>query len=814
MEDMAALMGGEAVANRIEAALKKSLDVSHLQHIIDGNDSGGYWEQEHDLRQTSGKLKGLYTREPWVYATSQVLARSLIQIPYLVKDKQGNILENHPLYEQINAGSALQDHNHRDWAGLLDLSLGGNYFLVFDENYELAFHIPVEMVNLKMQDTNDPEELERVGMIKEIQIIEHGGFRPLPQKTFPWEQVVHFRMPNPYSPFYGLSMYSAAARPILLDRHKNEFEMAFYLRGATNSGVIETNEEVTRSRMQRLMSTFETAFTGRRNWWRTLFLPKGAKWVNSGLTMQQMQHLEGLRENRLSLLAVLGIPPSQVGIVQDVNRATAETQQAMMWNNTIIPMSWFMASGWNSSYLVREVYGGEVTVEPDLRGIDAVEGSLKSRAEQARSADNMLTINEQREVVGYPPLKETDPRGNMFLTELQKHGLGNPFGDEGTPPPDPNDLGPDVDTLGMDEGNTGDGTGAYRHNHPARWDPKTGDGETFGTQGDGPAHQHKIKNFKVEPAGDDGHTHADLVDEAGEGAAMASAKQATTQRQRKIERQQGAKFSKVLDAYFKMLFAQVKEATDKGVSIQAHLMALAGERQDKYAEKALPVLDDTMGKGFDMAMTTTKTLSNTLYVMKRGLQHGAKAFRFTDKDEQAISIIQERTSDGQRRTLAQRGIAMFQGFDSVATDNIMTIIENGMNQGKSEIDIAKNIASLYGESYGSQSNTITRTEILSAISDGGNWQQKVLEEVFTEVKKQWFHVGDVGINPDAREAHLGFQQEGEVPADHVYVNELTGGNLKFPRDPQGGASDVINCRCSITSVIPDDAQSNANTIIG
>jgi len=821
MEDMAVLANGGELAERIENAIKKSIDIAHLQHVMDGEDQGGYFGQEFDLRQTAGKLKGLYTREPWVFATSQLIARTLSQIPFIVKDQQGNILETHPLMEQINAGSAFQDSKHRNWSGYLDLTLGGNYFLVFDENYETAFHVPVEMANLKMRTTNDPDILESVGMIESLQIMDHGGYRPNTQKVFPWEQVVHFRMPNPYNPFYGLSMYSAAARPIILDRHKNEFEMAFYLRGATNAGVIETNEEVTRSRMNRLMKTFEAAFTGRRNWWRVLFLPRGAKWVNSGLSMTEMQHLEGLRENRLTLLAVLGIPPSQVGIVQDVNRATAETQEAMMWNNTIIPMSWFIASGWNSSYLVRVMYGGEVVVEPDLRGIDAVEGSLLSRAEQAKAADNILVINEQREILGYPPLKDTDPRGHMFLTELQKTGLADPFGSPAGLADE--DLGPDVGEdvvagLDMVEGNTSDGTGTWRHSHAAEWNNKTGNGTTKDTQGDGPEHTHKIEKFKVLPAGDDDHIHDDVEktdNNDDEIAAFTTVKANNITRQNKLERQMGNKYKKGLDAYFDFLFAQVKEAAEKGVDIRSHLLTFAGERQDKYTKELLPILDKTKQKGFDLAMATTKSLSNKLWIIRKGFSPvSTRTFRFTETDEMAITIIRERTEDGQRRTLAERGISMFNGFDGVATENIMNLIEAGLRSGSSELDTAKHLEQLYSENYGGQSNTITRTEILSAISAGGAWQKDVLGEVFTKVMKQWLHVGDVGSNPDAREQHLGFENEGEVESNHVYSNPETGGQLSFPRDPNGGASDVINCRCSMTNVIPSDSQSNASAIIG
>jgi hypothetical protein len=83
-----------------------------------------------------------------------------------------------------------------------------------------------------------------------------------------------------------------------------------------------------------------------------------------------------------------------------------------------------------------------------------------------------------------------------------------------------------------------------------------------------------------------------------------------------------------------------------------------------------------------------------------------------------------------------------------------------------------------------------------------------LREVFTKVKKQWFHVGDVGTNPDAREGHAEFESLGAVDEDYKW-----GGVLDYPRDPDAPADEVINCRCSMVSVIPEDAQSNAEVIL-
>ena len=394
----------------VENSLKKHLDPQHLDDFYD--DQGGYFQPEFDLVTTAGRMKSVYRREPWVNTCANIIAKTLATIPFDVVNKAtGEIDNNHPLNEIMCTTNPLQDSLTLEWSGDLDLVLSGNFFRVIIDGK--IYQVPVEYVTLKPSTTQG--EYKTHGPIIGIEVRSMSNSSVLENQFIPWKDVIHHKLPNPFTPFIGLSMIAAASRPILLDRHKNEFEMAFYLRGATHSGVIETTEDVTKERMRRLMTTFESAFTGRRNWFRQLWLPKNAKWVNSGLTMSEMQHLEGLRENRLTLLAVIGVPPQKVGIVQDVNRSTAEQQDKTFYENTIIPLAKLKAAGWNNSYLVKEQFNNEVEVRPNFDGIEEIEGGILTRAERARALDNIAVLNEQREVAGLSPLKP------VSYTHLRAH---------------------------------------------------------------------------------------------------------------------------------------------------------------------------------------------------------------------------------------------------------------------------------------------------------------------------------------------------------------------------------------------------------
>jgi hypothetical protein len=230
-----------------------------------------------------------------------------------------------------------------------------------------------------------------------------------------------------------------------------------------------------------------------------------------------------------------------------------------------------------------------------------------------------------------------------------------------------------------------------------------------------------------------------------------------------------------------------------------------------------------MQMAFKSAQRYTKRLSDVFAdIEQKSLPIHIKQPRFNEVDEEAIEVIAERTENQKRKILAERSIKFFYKFDEANTEKIEQLVEDGLKQGKTFEQIQTSIKKDFTEKYQDQFYTIARTETLTAVSVGLNWHHETLKEVFTEVHKQWIHVGDApllgGNNPDARNEHAKFEFDGiqgVVPSDHVWVNSKTGGKLMYPRDMTSGAGpeDLINCRCNMIDVIPKTAQSNASSIL-
>ena len=730
-----------AIATALDDALKthqkNMASVEHFNYLAN-DDGGNYFAQEFNIQATSVRLKGLYSREPWVYATASLIARALSTVPFKVRHKaSGEFIENHPIAAKMKLGSSMQSGKAVETVNNLDFILGGNGFRVFDSTYQKCVHVPLDNVELKI--APDYTHVEGLHIFNPMNA---GGVK----RFVPMSQVVHTSFPNPYNPFWGMSIFTAASRPLLLDRVKNEFEFAFYLRGGTSQGIVETTEDINKTRMKRLLRGFEQTYTGKRDWWRQIFLPKGSSFKPTGFTFEQ--------------LAVLGVPPSKVGIVQDVNRSTSDNQDKDFWTNTVVPLADMVADCWNNSHYVRVVFGDAVEVVPDLSEIEALQGSLKTKGEQATSIKDFFTIDEIRErVFGEGPLPLG--RGDRFVAEVRP-AASDPFAALGLSAPEP---AQGTDPLALPAGEAESG--------------KLGLLEGLKAQATG--NQERIE--------------------------------------RTLSREYLGGYARAMDLFYGVVEAALRKEQD----VKQVITLALPELQEHYISEVEKALHKALERGFSFANANAKDFSTAFSIAKgtaktsdfvaRKTKTGSVLLsrlksRFDDVDQQAIDVLRSRTASGQHEVLALRAIENFVGMTETRTGEILTIIADMLQGGTTTEKIAEEIRKVHSERYGDQSHTIARTEVLTAVSQGMKWNHDVLHDVFSEVEKQWFHVGDVGRNPHARAHHAEYEAEGPQPYGYKW-----GSILEFPRDPNGGASECVNCRCTMVSVIPDGATSNAEIIL-
>lgn len=114
--------------------------------------------------------------------------------------------------------------------------------------------------------------------------------------------------------------------------------------------------------------------------------------------------------------------------------------------------------------------------------------------------------------------------------------------------------------------------------------------------------------------------------------------------------------------------------------------------------------------------------------------------------------------------------------------DIKSVILSGFADGLTNENIAKNLKGLFEETYKNRSKTIARTEVGGAASYG---DFKAAETTGVVKEKIWMTTGGFDVR-DTHEAINGQRRK---------MNEPFSNGLMYPLDPNGKASEVINCNC-------------------
>ena len=128
-----------------------------------------------------------------------------------------------------------------------------------------------------------------------------------------------------------------------------------------------------------------------------------------------------------------------------------------------------------------------------------------------------------------------------------------------------------------------------------------------------------------------------------------------------------------------------------------------------------------------------------------------------------------------------------------ATEEVVTAIVEGMEQGMPSAKIAEHINDVFDNCSKVRSKLIARTETTVAYNGGRVDGMRVLGIK----KKQWVNSGDSNVRDSHRDENI---QELIVEIDQPFTLG-SGARVMYPGD--GPASEACNCRCTVTSVIGD-----------
>lgn len=210
----------------------------------------------------------------------------------------------------------------------------------------------------------------------------------------PGENVVHFRTPNPFDYWVGLSPLTAALTPVQTDAAQARWVRDFFAtKNAVPAAIMSVPAETGDEEFNEIRRTLREQFEKGQ---RTLITRAGDLSVAViQQTIEQMQVMAGREFNAKAVDRIFGIPEGLVtGGLSGDSRLAAEIALA---RNTVQPLLDYFAEEWSAN--IGPFYGADVVIEaPNI-----VPQDRALEAEEYRIYSLDRTINENRATRGLTP---------------------------------------------------------------------------------------------------------------------------------------------------------------------------------------------------------------------------------------------------------------------------------------------------------------------------------------------------------------------------------------------------------------------------
>lgn len=232
--------------------------------------------------------------------------------------------------------------------------------------------------------------------------------------AFDPHEILHFKLSDPDNDLYGLSPLESLRYAVAADLYAQRYNASFF----ANSGVTGTIIGIRNANpdeVQRNRKWLEENYMGPEAAHKPIVIEGESVTIEKSVAShQEMGFLEGRRFIIMEILAVLGVPPAKIGIMETANRSNSKEQDKTFRTEAVSSLQNLVQLTINDDF-IRPILGVENTVfvhsEGDTR--DAIEQMDYYTKGQAWGNFN---VNEVRAKLGMAPVDGGDINGIMSPT--------------------------------------------------------------------------------------------------------------------------------------------------------------------------------------------------------------------------------------------------------------------------------------------------------------------------------------------------------------------------------------------------------------
>lgn len=727
------------------AAALKFLKIGKLN--IFGTDSSGGWGEPLQQNANDAKLVDKYLSHVWAYRGINTIAKTAASVPLKVvsdsRDGKPKEERGHRLIELIENPNEFMTRVELVELLMIFLESTGDGFWLFDDGSENGRR---ENVPMKLREVKEIWPLFSQFMTPlqgKSAPIRAYNYKPNGSgkgETYSVAEVFHARYSNPISLVDGLGSLQAAYQDILGDTFSQKFKNFILRNVATNAVFLKTDGSLTNDQREIYKRSLGSVFKGVR----LGFMESGLDFALPQIAPKDLPILEMDKAAQRRVLGALGVPPLLVGS-EDAKYDNAEQQLRIFWGHEMIP-KFSKIEGALTKKLHALGEDKRLRVIFDLSGVKELQADQKVQAETAKVwVDLGYPLNSAIKVFGVQGMEDVEG-GDVGLVSTSLiplldllEGPEEPLDPEGTP----------IDAPPAKPGEKPKKPAADEEPEPE---------EEKGSPAPERSLQAAVRGAAHDKALDDAHWKRFM----GQNEPIVRRLRAELRRQ--FKRQEKSVQARIVELFGEKDLADLKLkslstgfSTIRDARVELVLFDLQIETE-KFAKATRPILKAIYDKLGKQAITD-------LAIDGISFDIGSPAaLNFLNGHVPRFSFdVNKSTRDALREAISEK-----------------------IASGSTQADLSEAVANVFDMAKGYRSARIARTETAiagnSGIIDG-------LKQAGVEAKR-WISSRDEKV----RDSHANADGQ-EVPIGEAF--DVGGYFLKYPGDPEGPASEIVNCRCVV-----------------
>lgn len=357
---------------------------------------------------------------PAVYSCVRVISDAVASLRLIVLDKneeEVDIKTKAPdLFALLNKPSNLNNGRYFRQMQTQDLLLTGNSLAVLDD-FD-GFGKPAAMYRIR-PDRVRVMVLQNGDLTYQYQSVSGVTF----DKTYPQDEVLHWRFANPLDPIWGIGEVEAGEVTLSSDRLLAEMIRAYFDQGAVLSGVITLpQEDLTDKEYNKMMARWRAQRQRGRTNFKTGVLTGGAQYKAIQEPLGNLPIVQLKKMSRNEVLEIFGVPPAKLGDFVGSNYRNSQEADAYFYSETIAPKAKNIEPTWTE--LVQR-WNPDWTASLVIPSLAADFESRAKAATDMAKADS-FERNEIRTTFGVNAFPDGDPRGEEIVNTNRQPQVNEP----------------------------------------------------------------------------------------------------------------------------------------------------------------------------------------------------------------------------------------------------------------------------------------------------------------------------------------------------------------------------------------------------